>query len=140
KQSRVVDVFLDFLKAEGVKVVFGIPGGLIYPLFAAIEDDDDIEVVMSKHEEGAAFMADGYARTTGKLAVCAGTGGPGWTNLLTGVACAFSDGVPMLVITGQAASHSLGKGAAQETPREGIDIVEMFRPVSKYSAMVTSAQ
>src|SRR5665213_3561204 len=95
KPSRVVDVFLQFLKAEGVKVVFGIPGGLIYPLFAAIEEGGEIDVVMSKHEEGAAFMADGYARTTGKLAVCAGTGGPGSTNLLTGVACAFSDGVPM---------------------------------------------
>jgi acetolactate synthase-1/2/3 large subunit len=140
KPSRVVDVFLQFLKAEGVKVVFGIPGGLIYPLFAAIEEGDDIQVVMSKHEEGAAFMADGYARTTGKLAVCAGTGGPGSTNLLTGVACAFSDGVPMLVVTGQVASHALGKGAAQETTREDIDIVEMFRPITKYSAMVTNGE
>ncbi|MEO7109684.1 MAG: thiamine pyrophosphate-binding protein, partial [Polyangiaceae bacterium] len=72
-------------------------------------------------------------------AVCAGTSGPGATNLVTGVACAFADGVPMLVITGQAASHALGKGAAQETTREDIDIVEMFRPITKYSAMVTSA-
>ena len=140
KQSRVVDVFLQYLKAEGVKVVFGIPGGLIYPLFAALEDDDEIKVVMSKHEEGAAFMADGYARTTRKLAVCAGTGGPGSTNLLTGVACSYADGVPMLVITGQVASHALGKGAAQETTREDIDIVEMFRPITKYSAMVTSGE
>src|SRR6185436_18523587 len=101
--------------------------------------DDDLQLVMTKHEEGAAFMADGYARTKRCLAVCAGTSGPGATNLMTGVACAFADGVPLLVLSGQAASHALGKGAAQETTREDIDIVEMFRPVTKYSAMVTSA-
>ncbi|MDP9002869.1 MAG: thiamine pyrophosphate-binding protein [Myxococcota bacterium] len=137
--QRTVDVFLRYLKAEGVTHVFGIVGGLLYPFFAAIENDPELYLVHVKHEEGAAFMADGYARTTGKLAVCAGTSGPGSTNLVTGVACAFADGVPMLVVTGQAASHALGKGAAQETAREDIDIVEMFRPITKYSAMVTSA-
>jgi acetolactate synthase I/II/III large subunit len=135
---RLVDVFLSYLKAEGVQVVFGIPGGLLHPFFEAIEADADLRVIVSKHEEGAAFMADGYARVCRRLAVCAGTSGPGATNLMTGVACAFADGVPMLVVTGQAASHSLGKGAAQETSREDIDIVAMFRPVTKYSAMVTS--
>src|SRR4029077_11894395 len=139
-RSRAIDVFIRYLKAEGVHTVFGIPGGLLHPFVEALEADDEMRGVMSKHEQGAAFMADGYARTTGKLAVCAGTSGPGATNLVTGVACAFADGVPMLVITGQAASHALGKGAAQETPREGIDIVEMFRPVTKYSAMVTTAE
>ena len=137
---RVIDVFLRYLKAEGVRVVFGIPGGLLHPLFEAVENDDDIRLVVSKHEEGAAFMADGYARIGRGLSVCAGTSGPGATNLMTGVACAFADGVPMLVITGQAASHALGKGAAQETSREDIDIVAMFEPVTKYSAMVTSAE
>jgi acetolactate synthase I/II/III large subunit len=135
---RLVDVFLSYLKAEGVRVVFGIPGGLLYPFFEAIEADADLRVIVSKHEEGAAFMADGYARVGRKMAVCAGTSGPGATNLMTGVACAFADGVPMLVVTGQAASHALGKGAAQETSREDIDIVAMFQPVTKYSAMVTS--
>lgn len=135
----MVDVFLRYLEAEGVTHVFGIVGGLLYPFFAAVESGP-LTLVMTKHEEGAAFMADGYARASGRLAVCAGTSGPGATNLLTGVACAFADGVPMLVISGQAASHALGKGAAQETPREGIDIVEMFQPVTKYSAMVTTAQ
>ncbi len=135
---RVIDVFLQYLKSEGVSVVFGIPGGLLHPFFEAIEKDADIGLVVSKHEEGAAFMADGYARIGRRLSVCAGTSGPGATNLLTGVACAFADGVPLLVITGQAASHALGKGAAQETPREDIDIVAMFRPITKYSAMVTS--
>ncbi|MEO7096671.1 MAG: thiamine pyrophosphate-binding protein, partial [Polyangiales bacterium] len=136
---RVVDVFLKYLKAEGVTVVFGIPGGLLHPMFVAVEEDADIRLIVSKHEEGSAFMADGFARAGRGLSVCAGTSGPGATNLLTGVSCAFADGVPLLVITGQAASHALGKGAAQETPREDIDIVAMFRPVTKYSAMVTSA-
>lgn len=138
--QRVVDVFLRYLKEEGVETVFAIPGGLLHPLMAAVEADGGLTLVMPKHEEGAAFMADGYARAGGRLAVCAGTSGPGATNLVTGVACAFADGVPMFVVTGQAATHALGKGAAQETPREGIDIVEMFRPITKYSAMVTSAQ
>jgi acetolactate synthase-1/2/3 large subunit len=137
---RMVEVFLRYLKEEGVSHVFAIPGGLLHPLMAAVEADASLTLVMPKHEEGAAFMADGFARVTGKLAVCAGTSGPGATNLVTGVACAFADGVPMVVITGQAASHALGKGAAQETPREGIDIVEMFRPITKYSAMVTTPE
>jgi acetolactate synthase-1/2/3 large subunit len=134
----MVDVFLRYLKAEGVRVVFGIPGGLLHPFFESIEDDRDLRLVVTRHEEGAAFMADGCARLSGRLSVCAGTSGPGATNLVTGVACAFADGVPILVITGQAASYALGKGAAQETSREDIDIVAMFKPVTKYSAMVTS--
>lgn len=136
--TRVVDLCLEYLKREGVRHVFGIPGGLLHPFFEAIERDQDITLIMSKHEEGAAFMADGYARVSGAISVCAGTSGPGATNLMTGVACAFSDGVPMIVLTGQANSAAFGKGAAQETTREDIDIVAMFRPVTKYSAMVTS--
>lgn len=137
---RAIDVFLRYLKAEGVSVVFGIPGGLLHPFFEVIETDPDIELVVTKHEEGAAFMADGYARVSRRLSVCAGTSGPGATNMITGVACAFADGVPMLVVTGQVASHMFGKGAAQETSREDMDIVAMFRPVTKYSAMVTSPE
>ena len=137
---RAIDVFLRYLKAEGVSVVFGIPGGLLHPFFEVVEADPEIELVVTKHEEGAAFMADGYARVSRKLSVCAGTSGPGATNMITGVACAFADGIPMLVVTGQVASHMFGKGAAQETSREDMDIVAMFRPVTKYSAMVTSPE
>lgn len=138
RATRAIDVFLHYLEAEGCRVVFGIPGGLLHPFFEAVENHKSIALVVSKHEEGAAFMADGYARTSRKLAVCAGTSGPGATNLLTGVACAYADGVPMLVVTGQAASAGIGRGAAQETGREDMDIVAMFRPVTKYSAMITS--
>lgn len=139
RRPRVVDVFLRYLVAEEARVVFGIPGGLLHPFFEAVEASQELRLIVTKHEQGAAFMADGYARATGRISVCGGTSGPGATNLLTGVACAFADGVPMVVVTGQAASHALGKGAAQETNREDMDIVAMFRPVTKYSTMVTSA-
>lgn len=137
-ENTAVSVFLKYLEAEGAAVVFGIPGGLLHPFFEAVALDPRFRLIVTKHEEGAAFMADGYARTSHRLAVCAGTAGPGATNLLTGVSCAFADSVPMLVVTGQAASHAIGKGAAQETGREDMDIVSMFRPVTKYSAMVQS--
>lgn len=138
--QRVVDIFLRYLKAEGTTTVFGIPGGLLHHFFAAVEDDPDLRLIVTKHEEGAAFMADGYARAGRRLAVCAGTSGPGATNLLTGVACAYADGIPLLVLTGQAARQALGRGAAQETAAEDMDIVGMFRPITKYSAMVDSPQ
>jgi acetolactate synthase-1/2/3 large subunit len=132
----MVDIFLQYLRAEGARVVFGIPGGLLHPFFDAVERASEFELIVTKHESGAAFMADGYARARGCLAICAGTSGPGATNLLTGAAVSYSDGVPILIITGQAPSHALGKGAAQETAPEDIDIVAMFRPITKYSAMV----
>jgi acetolactate synthase I/II/III large subunit len=139
-RPKLVDVALQYLKAEGVRFVFGIPGGLLYPFFDAIERDPDIKLIVTRHEEGAAFMADGFARACRRLSVCAGTAGPGSTNLITGVACAYADGIPMLVLTGQPASHALGKGAAQEASREDMDIVTMFRPITKYSAMVATPQ
>lgn len=137
-KRRVSDVMLNYLRIEGVTDVFGVPGGLLHPFFDAIELSEDIRLVVTKHEEGAVFMADGYARNQSRLGVCAGTAGPGSTNMLTGVAVAYSSCVPMLVLTGQVPSSILGRGASQETSREDIDIVGMFRPVTKYSAMVTS--
>lgn len=138
--TRALDVFLQYLVAEGASVVFGVPGGLLHPFFEGVEQHPDLQLVVTKHEEGAAFMADGFARTTRKLAVCAGTAGPGATNLLTGVSCAFADGVPMLVLTGQVPSHAIGRGAAQETAATDMDIVSMFKPVTKYSAFVESPE
>lgn len=134
----MVDALLSSLLAEGISTVFGVPGGLLHPFFDAVECSDELRLIVTRHECGAAFMADGYARCSGKVAVAAATSGPGATNLLTGVACAYADGVPMVVITGQAQSQAFGKGAAQETAPEDIDIVGMFRPVTKYSAMVMS--
>lgn len=136
RPAALIDAFLDYLKAEGVEVVFGIPGGLLHSFFEAVEHDGDMDLVVAKHEEGSAFMADGYARCSGRLGVCAGTSGPGSTNLLTGVACAYADAVPLLVLTGQADSRHLGKGAAQETAQGDMDIVSMFEPITKYSARI----
>ncbi len=135
-QRPVVDAFVDYLKEASIEAVFGLPGGLIYPFFDAVERDDFFDLVITKHEEGAAFMADGYARATHSMAVCAATSGPGATNMLTGVGVAFSDNVPLLVLTGQAASNTIGKGAVQEAGAKDIDIVAMFEPVTKYSARV----
>ena len=87
--GRMIDVLLAHLRAERIDTVFGIPGGLLHPFFEAIEGAEDIRLVVAKHECGAAFMADGYARTTGRCAVVAATSGPGATNLLTGVGVAF---------------------------------------------------
>lgn len=129
---------LRYLKSEGVRHVFGVPGGLLHGFFDAVELDADLQLIVTRHECGAAFMADGYARTTRRFAAVAATSGPGAMNLLTGVGVAFADGVPMLVITGQAPSHTFGKGAAQETAREDIDVVGMFTPVTKYSTMISS--
>lgn len=137
---RAIDGFLAYLQRAGINHVFGVPGGLLHPFFEAVEQDPEFTLVVAKHEEGAAFMADGFARVSGKIAICAGTSGPGATNLLTGLAVAQVDGVPMLVITGQARSTSLGRGAAQETPREGIDIVGMCAPVTKLSTSVMNPE
>ncbi|MCA9634460.1 MAG: thiamine pyrophosphate-binding protein [Myxococcales bacterium] len=127
---------LAWLKAAGVRRVFGIPGGLAHPLFVALGDDPELELVVTRHEEGAAFMADGSARASGELAACAATAGPGATNLLTGVACAHADGIPLIALTGQAARRTIGLGTSQECAREGIDLVGMFASVSAWSSMI----
>lgn len=141
-KDTVINIFLRYLREENIKVIFGIPGGLIHPLFESVEKEDDFKLIISRHEQGAAFMADGYARASvgNKMAVCAGISGPGATNMMTGVACAFADGIPMLVITGQVSSNAFGIGAIQEAAREGVDIVGMFKPITKYSAMVTAPE
>ncbi|MFK7991873.1 MAG: thiamine pyrophosphate-binding protein [Sandaracinaceae bacterium] len=133
----VLDTVLRYLAAEQVEYVFGVPGGLLHPFFEAAQNSEDLTLVVTKHEGGAAFMADGYARVGNRLAVCASTAGPGATNMLTGVSVAYADGVPMLVLTGQVPSNAIGRGAAQESGREDMDIVAMFQPVTKYSAMIT---
>ncbi|MBI2377903.1 MAG: thiamine pyrophosphate-binding protein [Deltaproteobacteria bacterium] len=138
-KQTALDITIKYLEAEKITTVFGVPGGLLHPFFAAAEAHPGLRLVVCKHEGGSAFMADGYARTSGRMAVCASTAGPGATNLLTGVAVAFADGVPILVLTGQVPGASLGHGATQETNREDMDLVAMFSPVTKYSTMVTTA-
>lgn len=136
--ATALDVLIDCMKAEALDTVFGIPGGLLYPFFDRVEQDPSLSLVVARHESGAAFMADGYARVRGLPAVAAATAGPGATNLLTGTGVAMSDGVPMIILTGQASRAHFGRGASQESWPEDIDIVRMFQPVTKYSSMVFS--
>lgn len=120
------------LQAEGVDTLFGYPGGAIMPFYDALYDAK-LTHILPRHEQGAAFAANGYARATGKVGVCVATSGPGATNLLTGIADAMFDSVPMLAITGQVPSHLLGTDAFQE-----VDMCGMCLPVVKYSYLVRS--
>jgi acetolactate synthase-1/2/3 large subunit len=134
------DLLLRYLEGEGVEYIFGVPGLTLVPFYAAVNKQDAIKLILAKHEEGAAFMADGYARVSRKLGVCYATSGPGATNLITGVATAFMDNVPLLVITGQVATSIYGKGAFQDSTKAGIDSVAMLDPITKYSTMILSRQ
>jgi acetolactate synthase-1/2/3 large subunit len=109
---NLADLTITYLKQLGVKYVFGIPGGAISPLYDALARSDrqgGPRAVVARHETGAAFMADGYARETGKLGVCCATTGPGTTNLITGVASASANNIPLLVLTAQTRLSSFGK-------------------------------
>jgi acetolactate synthase-1/2/3 large subunit len=129
---------LDAVADAGTPYIFGVIGGAVFPLFTATVGRRT-QVVMTKHESGAAFMADGYARASGGLGACVGTSGPGSTNLITGVASAYADSIPIVVITGQVATKSFGKGAMQESSTEAVNIVDMFKSLTRYSALVFKA-
>ncbi len=119
------------LEKEGVEVIFGYPGGAIMPVYDVLFDSR-IRHILTRHEQGAAHAADGYARSTGKVGVCISTSGPGATNLVTGIATANMDSVPMVAITGQVASHVIGTDAFQEADTTGITL-----PVVKHNYLVT---
>ena len=125
---------LESLKREGVDVVFGLPGGVLLPLYDAIYQSD-IRHILVRHEQGAAHMADGYARATGKVGVCIATSGPGATNLVTGIANAYMDSVPMVAITGQVNTWLIGKDAFQEADITGITL-----PITKHNYLLRSAK
>lgn len=127
------EIIVDALKQEGVKVVFGYPGGVVIPIFDVLYDTKDISFVLTRHEQAAAHAADGYARATGEVGVCLATSGPGATNLVTGIATAFLDSIPMVAITGQVASSLLGTDAFQEA-----DVVGITRPITKHNFLVKS--
>ena len=136
------DLLVSYLEQLGVEYVFGIPGGAIEPLYNALarsERRGGPRAVVARHETGAAFMADGYARNSGKLGVCCGTAGPGTTNLITGVASAYDNHSPLLVITAQTAITNFGKRAAQESGDTGINTVAMFEHCTHYSTLVSHA-
>ncbi len=137
----VADTLLAHLEAEGVDTVFGIPGGNIAPLVQGLRRHARIRFVIGSHEGGSAFMADGYARATGRLGVCLVTAGPGATNSMTGVASAHLDQVPVLTISGQVSTERFGLGALQEcTDEGGINTAEMFRHCTASSTAVVDAK
>jgi acetolactate synthase-1/2/3 large subunit len=123
-------ILLECLKREGVKAIFGYPGGQVLPLFDKLYDSD-IKFILVRHEQGAAHAADGYARATGKVGVCIATSGPGATNLTTGIANAYMDSIPLVAITGQVKSHLIGNDAFQEA-----DVTGITRPITKHNYLV----
>jgi len=123
-------ILIECLKREGVEVMFGYPGGQVLPIFDKIYDTD-IKFILTRHEQGAAHAADGYARATGKTGVCVATSGPGATNLTTGIANAYMDSIPMVAITGQVKSFLIGNDAFQEA-----DVTGITRPVTKHNYLV----
>jgi acetolactate synthase I/II/III large subunit len=137
-ECKAAEYLVEALADAGVRHVFGVIGGAVFPFFTATVGRR-AQIIMTKHEAGAAFMADGYARASGGLGACVATSGPGATNLITGVASAFADSIPMIVFTGQVATKSFGRGALQESSSEGIDIVDVFKQVTRYSTLAFRA-
>ncbi len=141
QQPTQADMLLDYLEAMSIDFVFGVPGGAIEPLYNALARRAAAgrkpKVIIARHEAGAAFMADGYARETGKLGVCCATTGPGTTNLLTGVASAHADNIPLLIITPQTALPNFGKKSLQESSYDAINTVEMMAQCTRYNSLVS---
>ena len=123
-------IFLECLKEQQVEILFGIPGGVLLPIFDALYDGP-IKFVLARHEQGASHMADGYARVTGKVGVCIATSGPGATNFTTGLATAHMDSIPMVAFTGQVATSLIGNDAFQEADTTGIT-----RSITKHNYLV----
>jgi acetolactate synthase-1/2/3 large subunit len=123
------------LAGEGTTTIFGYPGGAILPIYDALRKFPTIHHVLVRHEQGASHMADGYARASGRVGVCMATSGPGATNLVTGLATAMLDSIPLIAITGQVSSKVLGTDAFQE-----VDITGITLPITKHNFLVTRAE
>jgi len=128
------NALIQALVDQGTDVVFGIPGGVMIPIYDALYGRTDIRSYLMRHEQGAAHAADGYARATGKVGVCFATSGPGATNLVTGIATAHMDSIPMLAVTGQVRTTALGKDSFQEA-----DILGITMPITKHNYLVKDA-
>ncbi len=154
EQSSAADFVLEFLSHINVDKIFGVPGGAIEPLFDAVarfnrhneislipgcnhKVKPSIQLITSRHEAGAVFMADGYARETGHLAVCCATTGPGSTNMITGIASAYMDKTPMLILTPQTSMSNFGRQDLQDSSDDSISIVTMLSRCTRYNSMVT---
>lgn len=129
------EILLRSLLLEGAECVFGYPGGAVLFIYDAMHGFTDFQHLLTRHEQGAIHAADGYARSTGKVGVCIATSGPGATNLVTGIATAYMDSVPLVVITGNVATSLIGTDAFQEA-----DIVGITMPITKHSYLVRKAE
>ncbi|MEM8496626.1 MAG: biosynthetic-type acetolactate synthase large subunit [Pseudomonadota bacterium] len=134
KTMTGAQLVIDLLEAEGVTTVFGVPGGAVLPVYDAL-GASSIAHVLARHEQGAGFMAQGMARVTGKAQVCIASSGPGASNLLTAVADAKMDSIPLVAITGQVSQHLLGTDAFQE-----LDTASLMAPITKFNCMVRSVE
>ena len=137
------DMLVSYLNQLGVEYVFGVPGGAIEPLYNALarsERQGGARAVVSRHETGAAFMADGYTRSTGKLGVCCATTGPGATNMLTGVASSYENQVPMLAISAQTSLSVFGRGALQDSSSDGVDTTSIYQCCTRYNSLISHAE
>ena len=132
KQLTGSEIVIECLKEQGVDTVFGYPGGCILNIYDELyKHQGEIKHILTSHEQGAAHAADGYARATGKVGVCMATSGPGATNLVTGIATAYMDSVPVVAITANVGVTLLGKDSFQE-----VDIAGVVMPITKYSFIV----
>lgn len=129
------EVLVESLIQEGVEAIFGYQGGAVLPIFDAMHEKCPIQFILVRHEQAAAHAADGYARSTGKAGVCLATSGPGATNLVTGIATAYMDSIPIIALTGQVPTSMIGNDAFQEA-----DIVGITRPITKHSYLVKEAK
>src|SRR5699024_1797741 len=134
QQMTGAQALVESLKHAGAEVVFGLPGGAILPTYDPLMDAEGLRHVLVRHEQGAGHAASGYAHATGKVGVCLATSGPGATNLITAIADAQMDSIPMVAITGQVGSEFIGTDAFQEA-----DIVGMTMPVTKHNFLVSDA-
>lgn len=128
---RGADLLIESLKHEDVEYIFGVQGGAAMPIFDALYEAKGIQLIPMRHEQGAAHAADGYARATGKVGVALATSGPGATNLVTGIATAHMDSIPMVAITGQVPTQLIGNDAFQEC-----DVLGVTRPICKHSYLI----
>ncbi len=134
KKLKGATILLEALEKEGVDLIFGYPGGVLLPLYDALLDSP-IRHILARHEQGVVHAADGYARVTGRVGVCLATSGPGATNLVTGIANAYMDSIPLVVLTGQVVTTLLGTDSFQEA-----DITGITTPITKHSYLVKDAR
>ncbi|MBI2849273.1 MAG: biosynthetic-type acetolactate synthase large subunit [Chloroflexi bacterium] len=134
-RRKGAQILLESLIQEGVEVVYGLPGGTIIPVYDTLPQYPQLRHILVRHEQGASLAADGYARATGKVGVCMATSGPGATNLITGIACAYMDSSPIVAITGQVATPFIGKDSFQE-----VDITGITLPITKHNYLVEKVE